>query len=143
MPRRPNFRVALLALVAAVVAVSVLGASGSAEPTLTATVLRVIDGDTIEVSMNGREERVRLIGVDTPETVHPEIGVEPFGPEASAFTKRHLPPGTQVRLELDVQQRDRYGRLLAYLYLPDGRMLNELLLQEGLAQLLTVPPTGV
>lgn len=115
-------------------------ASNGAPAQLPAAVTRVIDGDTIEVSLDGRQETVRLIGVDTPETVHPRVGVEPWGPEASAFTKRLLPPGTRVRLELDVQERDPYGRLLAYVYLPDGRMLNALLLEAGLAQLLTVPP---
>ena len=107
---------------------------------LTATVVRVVDGDTVVVRIGSRQETVRLIGVDTPETVHPTIGVEPGGPEASAFTRRMLPPGTRVTLELDVQERDRYGRLLAYLYLPDGRMLNEELLRQGMAQLMTVPP---
>lgn len=131
----------VLAVIVALVGVSTVTAAPSTTATaLTGTVVRVVDGDTIDVRLDGREERVRLIGVDTPETVHPEVGVEPWGPEASQFTKTHLPPGTRVHLELDVQQRDRYGRLLAYLYLPDGRMLNEVLLQEGLAQLLTVPP---
>lgn len=120
--------------------VSAVAAGQEAQPSFEGTVVRVIDGDTVDVRIGARVERVRLIGVDTPETVHPEIGAEPWGPEASEFTKRHLPPGTVVRLELDVQERDRYGRLLAYLYLPDGRMLNALLLEAGLAQLLTVPP---
>lgn len=133
-------RTILVALLVTWALGSLASAAQGPYPTLTATVVRVIDGDTVDVLFNGKQERVRLIGVDTPETVHPEVGVEPWGPEASAFTKRHLPPGTVVRLELDVQERDRYGRLLAYLYLPDGRMLNELLLQEGLAQLLTIPP---
>ena len=102
--------------------------------------MRVVDGDMLVVRLDGREETVRLIGVDTPETVHPTIGVEPGGPEASAFTKQLLPPGTRVELELDVEQRDRYGRLLAYVYLADGRMVNAEITRTGMGQLLTVPP---
>ena len=112
----------------------------AADQALTAEVVRVVDGDTVVIQLDAREESIRLIGVDTPETVQPTLGVEPFGPEASAFTKSLLPPGTQVRLELDVQERDRYGRLLAYVYLTDGRTVNAELLRAGLAQLLTVPP---
>ncbi len=97
---------------------------------------RVIDGDTIQLASG---EKVRLIGVDTPETVKPNTPVEPFGKEASDFTKKML-TNTKVRLEFDVQERDKYGRLLAYLYLPDGTFYNELLLKEGYAQVLTIPP---
>jgi len=79
-------------------------------------VKRVVDGDTIIVRYRGKTERVRLIGVDTPETVHPNKPVEYFGKEASAFTKKLLPAGTRVRLEFDWQPRDKYGRLLAYVY---------------------------
>ena len=136
--RLAGYAVVLAALLSHARVVTFTAASSSA--TLTASVVRVIDGDTIDVSLDGQQERVRLVGVDTPETVHPEIGVEPWGPEASNFTKTLLPSGTKVRLEFDVQERDRYGRRLAYLYLRDGRRLNELLLQEGLAQLLTAPP---
>ena len=68
------------------------------------------------------------------------MGVEPFGPEASDFTRSLLPPGTQVRLEFDVQERERYGRLLAYVYLPDGRMVNAETLRAGMGPLLTMPP---
>ncbi|PTQ50947.1 MAG: hypothetical protein HSCHL_2036 [Hydrogenibacillus schlegelii] len=109
----------------------------------------MVDGDTIHVALNGRDETVRLIGVDTPETVHPEKPVEPYGPEASAFTKSRL-NGKTVYLEFDVQERDKYGRLLAYVWLdrPDEitdaeirkKMFNAFLLLEGYAQLLTVPP---
>lgn len=132
----------LLLPVVAVLTLSVgVGSSSGVDAAqVPAVVTRVIDGDTLEVRLDGRQETVRLIGVDTPETVHPRIGVELWGPEASAFTKGLLPPATRVRLELDVQERDQYGRLLAYVYLPDGRMLNALLLEAGLAQLLTVPP---
>ena len=88
---------------------------------------RVVDGDTIILS-NG--ERVRLIGVDTPETKHPNKPVEYFGKEASAFTKRMV-EGKEVRLEYDQQQRDKYGRLLAYVYLMDGTFLNAEIIKQG------------
>lgn len=102
------------------------------------TVTRVIDGDTILVA---RGERVRLIGVDTPETVDPSRPAGCFGKEASRFTASLLPPGTGVRLVGDVEQRDRYGRLLAYVYRgSDGLFVNAELVRRGFAQLLTIPP---
>ena len=98
----------------------------------TATVTRVVDGDTIVVSIAGRSEKVRLIGVDTPETVHPNKPVEYFGKEASAFTRK-MADGQEVRLEEDGQSanRDRYGRLLRYVFLPDGRLLNAEIIAQG------------
>ncbi len=80
---------------------------------------------------------MRLIGVDTPEVYG---GVECFGREASAFVERTLPLGSRVRYRLGVEERDRYGRALAYVWLSDGRFLNRLLVARGLAQPLTVPP---
>lgn len=114
---------------------------------LPARVARVIDGDTLEVRLAaGERERVRLIGIDTPEDTREH---EYFGPEATAATARRA-GGRDVWLERDVEERDRYGRLLAYVWLeiprqgdePEarGRMLNAALLAEGLAQLMTVPP---
>lgn len=104
---------------------------------------RVIDGDTFVAVIDGNQERVRLIGVDTPETKHPRKGVEPFGPEASAFTK-DLIEGKEVFLEFDVQERDRYGRVLAYVWLSEGKpeeaMLNAILVRVGLAVVSTYPP---
>jgi micrococcal nuclease len=99
----------------------------------TATVSRVVDGDTVEVSpaVDGNEE-VRLIGMDTPETEDPSEEVEPLGPEASAFATDAL-TGRSVGLEFDVEREDQYGRLLAYVYLGGG-MFNEVLVEEGLAQ---------
>lgn len=88
---------------------------------------RVVDGDTIIVEDVGR---VRLIGVDTPETVHPNRPVEFFGKEASAFTKRLL-EGKQVRLEYDQERQDRYGRTLAYVYLADGTFVNAEIIRRG------------
>ncbi|HVW23559.1 MAG TPA: thermonuclease family protein [Candidatus Saccharimonadales bacterium] len=91
-----------------------------------------IDGDTIAVDMNGTVTDVRFIGVDTPETHKPDTPVQCYGPEAAAFTARTI--GSQrVRLVSDSlsTDRDRYNRLLRYVYLPDGRNLNELLVQQG------------
>lgn len=107
------------------------------EQTITAAVVqRVIDGDTV-VLVGG--ERVRYIGVDTPELHHPKKKVQPYAREATEFNRR-LVEGQKVRLELDVERRDKYGRLLAYVYLEDGRFVNAELLKEGYAQLLTIPP---
>jgi micrococcal nuclease len=91
---------------------------------------RVVDGDTIVVLLDGKKEKVRLIGVDTPETVHPNKPVEHYGREATAFTKTMV-EGKLVRLEYDSQQRDRYGRLLAYVYLEDGTFLNKEIIRQG------------
>jgi len=103
------------------------------------TVLRVVDGDTIVVNYNGVEEKVRLIGVDTPESVHPDSDRNTeAGVLASDYTKEKL-EGRQVELEFDVQQRDVYGRLLAYVYV-DGVMFNKTLLEDGVANLATYPP---
>jgi micrococcal nuclease len=99
-----------------------------------ATVTKVTDGDTVRLSGIGR---TRLIGVDTPEVYG---GVECYGREASAFTKRHLRPGTKVRYKLGVEQRDRYGRALAYVWLRDGRFFNLMLVEHGYATQLTIPP---
>lgn len=106
---------------------------------IAARVERVVDGDTFVAAIAGRSERVRLIGVDTPETVDPDRPVQPYGKEASSFAKRMLTDRT-VRLEGDVEPRDRYGRLLAYVWLPDGTFWNALLAAEGYAQLITIPP---
>lgn len=97
-------------------------------------VISIADGDTFSVSMNGVEERVRLVGVDTPETHHPDKGEQCYGQEASDYTKKLL-NNDIVRLEADTKQpnRDRYSRLLRYAYLEDGRELNELLVREGYA----------
>lgn len=102
-------------------------------------VTRVIDGDTIEVNYNGTLEKVRLIGVDTPESVHPDSSKNTEeGILASDYTKEHL-EGKQVGLEFDVQQRDQYGRLLAYVWV-DGKMYNKTLLEDGVANIATYPP---
>jgi len=88
---------------------------------------RVIDGDTLVIAGG---QRVRLIGVDTPETKHPDEPVSPLGEEATQFV-RSLVEGRVVQLEFDRQRLDRYNRLLAYVWLPDGRLLNEELIRAG------------
>ncbi|HJN03019.1 MAG TPA: thermonuclease family protein [Nitrospinota bacterium] len=91
---------------------------------------RAIDGDTIIVNIAGAKARVRLIGVDTPETKHPRKPVQYFGKEASMFTA-NMVEGKKVRLEFDQNQRDRYKRLLAYVYLEDGTFLNAEIVKQG------------
>lgn len=98
------------------------------------TVTKVTDGDTIHIDMDGTDEKVRLIGINTPETVDPRTQVQCFGKEASNRMKE-LAEGKIVRLEYDDSQslRDAYGRLLAYVYLEDGQMLNRKMVAEGYA----------
>jgi micrococcal nuclease len=130
--------VVLLAVVALVVLRPWEGDPEAGPTSATAVVVRVVDGDTIEARIDGEVEDVRLIGVDTPETVKPGEPVQCFGPRASHFTKQRL-EGEQVRLVLGVERRDVYGRLLAYAYLGD-RFFNPILLRRGLARTLTIPP---
>lgn len=114
-------------------------AASRAEITGPYYVVRVVDGDTVILEIDGKEERVRLIGVDTPESVHPDKEKNvPYGKIASQYTKDSL-EGKAVGLELDVQERDKYGRLLGYIYL-DGIMYNKTLLAEGHAKTATYPP---
>lgn len=102
------------------------------------TVESVTDGDTIRVAGG---VRVRLIGIDTPETVDPRTSVQCFGPEASARMKATLPPGTRIRLVYDVERLDRYGRTLAYVYRArDGEFVNAAMVRDGYASAYTVPP---
>jgi micrococcal nuclease len=107
-----------------------------------ADVVRVVDGDTIRVRMGDRIEKVRYIGVNTPELHHPRRGpgrdIDPGGREA-ADVNHHLVSGKHVRLEFDVRERDRYGRLLAYVWVGDV-MVNAELVRRGYAQVMTVPP---
>ena len=116
-------------------------ATGESGAPGTAVVRRVVDGDTIVVELGGHQEKVRLIGVDTPETKSPTKPVQCFGAEASAHTAELLPPGRAVRLERDVEERDHYGRLLAYVYrLDDGLFVNLDLAQGGYADSLPIAP---
>ncbi len=109
--------------------------------TLDTTVVRVVDGDTLVVQAEGKVERVRLIGVDTPETVSPSKPVQCYGKQASDHLKALLPSGTPIRLVTDAETHDVYGRLLAYVYRhADGLFVNLELAQDGYASLLTYPP---
>jgi len=130
---------ALLALlgVAATIGIIAPAPAGERSP-LAGEVIWVVDGDTIHVRVGGRVEKVRYIGVNTPEVHHPTKGEEPGGREAARLN-RELVEGKQVRLELDVQERDRYGRLLAYVWV-DGMMINAELVRRGYAQVMTIPP---
>jgi micrococcal nuclease len=136
MRLRSTALLVLAALVAGAVGGSRLGAGAARSPggPQGARIERVVDGDTMVVSGVGK---VRLIGIDTPEVYG---GAECFGREASAYAKRLLPAGTPVRYRLGTEPRDRYGRALVYLFLRDGRHVNELLAREGYAQPLTIPP---
>jgi micrococcal nuclease len=139
--RFPGIRIGLLAAVAALA--GVVWVHGSAPPPFAAgTVTRVVDGDTILVrGPGGRTEDIRLIGIDTPETVDPRRPVGCFGPEASNYAK-HLLSGRQVLLRYDRELHDRYGRFLAYVWLPgrSGMFVNARLVELGYARAFPFPP---
>jgi micrococcal nuclease len=117
------------------------GDAVSAGPPGEGTVVRPIDGDTVVVRIGGHDEHVRLIGIDTPESVSRQVPVECYGPEAKHRTAELLPAGTRVRLERDVEARDAYDRLLAYLTrADDGTFVNLLLVEEGYAESFPFPP---
>ena len=137
--------VSALCLATALTACSNASRKETASPatglTANATVDYVVDGDTVDMTINGVEERVRLIGIDTPETKKENTPIQCFGPEATAFTQSLLPEGARVYLERDVEARDIYGRLLAYAYLVDtGTFVNLEIVRQGYAQPLTIPP---
>ena len=123
---------ALLFLLLALVAAPATGGG------LEGQVVRIVDGDTIHVRIADRVEKVRYIGVNTPEVHHPTKGEQPGGREA-AIVNGELVKGRVVRIELDVRSRDRYGRLLAYVWVDDV-MVNAELVRRGYAQVMTVPP---
>ncbi|WP_338448474.1 thermonuclease family protein [Niallia oryzisoli] len=102
-------------------------------------VLFISDGDTLTINLNGKKETIRLLLVDSPESVHPEKQVQPYGKGSYFFVRSLAPIGKEIQVELDVCERDKYGRLLAYVYV-DGIMLNELLLEKGLARVAYVFP---
>src|SRR3954471_22188696 len=105
-----------------------------------ALVTRGVDGDTVHVALGGADETVRYIGVDTPESVKPDTPVQCFAKAASAANER-LVDGERVRIVYDVERRDRYGRLLAYVYrADDGAFVNAALVRQGYARTLTIPP---
>ncbi len=115
-----------------------LGSGEGGPAAADAYVTRVVDGDTVEARIGDEVEDVRLIGVDTPETVKPDTPVECFGPQASSFTHRVLEE-QPVRLIFGVERRDVYGRLLAYAYIGHG-FFNAELVRRGLARTLAIPP---
>ena len=101
----------------------------------------MIDGDTIDLIIDGQEERVRLIGIDTPETVSRDTPVQCFGAEASAALEGLLPVGTVVRIERDDEPRDRFGRLLLYVYREDdGLFVNRWMVENGFASAVSYRP---
>lgn len=136
---------ALAAILSGCAGTDSASAGDPAGAAVTARVVRVVDGDTLVLDIRGPDraarETVRLIGIDTPESVHPERPVECFGPEASAFTAQLLPPATRVRLLRDREPRDDYGRLLAYVYrAADDLFVNLALVREGYATPLPIEP---
>jgi len=115
--------------------------------------LKVVDGDTLRVEHQGRIESIRLIGIDTPESrVNKKAQKDAarsgedikkiisLGQEATRYVKILVKPGDPIRVEFDRQIRDKYGRLLGYVYLPGGKMLNEEIVKAGYANLMTYPP---
>ncbi|MFI5045119.1 MAG: thermonuclease family protein [Acidimicrobiales bacterium] len=115
--------------------------TGGAGVEANARVVRVVDGDTVVADLDGQEERVRLIGIDTPESVKQGSTVECFGKEASNHTKELLAEGTAVRIELDAEPRDRYDRLLGYVYrASDGLFVNLAIVRDGYGNSYTFPP---
>jgi micrococcal nuclease len=140
---RPPPRRVALALVAIVLMAGLTGCHHPATPSGRgdAVIAKDVDGDTVDVSVHGHHERLRLIGIDTPETKDPRKPVQCYGPEASARTAALLPVGTAVRLERDEEPRDDYGRLLAYVYRAgDGLFVNLELAREGMAVVLSIKP---
>ncbi len=146
------YRLRLTKLLAIALALS-LHASIEAQERATATILRVIDGDTLKVSYKGQEERLRLVGIDTPESAantkakrdskRTNKGLSVIlsqGKEATNYVKSVVESGDSIQIEFDVQTRDKYGRLLGYVYLSDGKMLNEEIVRAGYASLMTYPP---
>src|SRR6266545_2629371 len=131
----------LLLLIAALVVVLAHGRGGGGSDAFgQGDVVRVVDGDTIRVRVGDRTERVRYIGVDTPESVKPGTPVQCYAKRAAAANAA-LVAGQRVRLVGDVEHRDRYGRLLAYVYRePDGAFVNALLVRDGYARTMMIAP---
>jgi micrococcal nuclease len=140
--KSPQRLASRLVLAALVLAIGLFAWDRTASNDSETTVVdHVTDGDTISVKISGRPERVRLIGIDTPETVDPNRPAGCFGKEASDYTKSLLPEGTEVELVLDVEPRDHFGRLLAYVYrASDGMFVNAEIAKGGYAETLTIPP---
>ena len=132
-------------LVAVLTCLILCNCSSSGEPLpdgANGRIVKVIDGDTVDVSMSGRTERVRLIGIDTPETKKPNTPIQCFGPEASKHINELLPVDTPVLVQRDVEARDPYGRLLGYVYrTSDNLFVNQDLIINGFARPLSIAPT--
>jgi micrococcal nuclease len=142
MRDRPWIALAVALVLVAAVVVWIWGGGGEGTTpsghAVTAKVVRVVDGDTIVASVDGHDEYVRYIGVDTPETVKPDTPVQCYGPQASAENHR-LVEGRAVRLVFDSERRDVYGRLLAYVY-AGSRFVNATLVRAGYARTLAIAP---
>src|SRR4051794_41265471 len=138
MRRSTPYLVLLAAAVAAVLGLLHAGPGSPQVGRVEGRVTRVVDGDTIHVWTGDRDERVGYIGVDTPESVKPGTPVQCFAKAASAENER-LVAGRRVRLVYDAERRDRYGRLLAYVY-RDSMFVNAELVRAGFARTLTIPP---
>ena len=132
---------------------SPLYAKSQARTQETAIVTKVVDGDTLKVKFQGLEESIRLIGIDTPESKANKKAkkdaqrsrsdvetITAMGMEAAKFTASLVKPGDTVKIEFDVRPRDKYGRLLGYVYLINGKMLNDEIVKAGYANVMTIPP---
>lgn len=138
MTRRRRQRAWLPGVLLSALAPVLLGHVAPAGGGPVANVVSIVDGDTIRIRVDGRVESVRYIGIDAPDARHPARCAEPGAREATAVNRR-LVKNRTVMLERDVQERDRYGRLLAYVYV-DGVMINAELVRLGHARVMTVPP---
>ena len=141
MPRLATACLAGMVALAAGCGIGEMRSEREPAPPGKARVVHPVDGDTVVVDIDGQEESVRLIGIDTPESVAQDRPVECYGPEAKERTADLLPAGTLVRLERDVEARDRYDRLLAYVIRDqDDLFINRLLVEEGFAESVSYPP---
>jgi micrococcal nuclease len=130
-----------IVLMASACAAPTADADSNESPGLVPVVESIVDGDTIRVSFGSSSEPVRLLGIDTPESVDPARPVQCFGVEATGRITELIPPGTELRLEIDREPRDQYGRLLAYVYrASDDLFVNLSLLVDGFAALSIYPP---
>jgi micrococcal nuclease len=148
-----KFHKDLLGLIFIIIIVIMIGVPQAVNASDQAIIRNVVDGDTLKVFYEGQKESIRLIGIDTPESrknkkAYKDSGrsgediekIVAMGKESTEYTKSLIKPGDIIKMEFDVQKRDQYKRLLAYVYLNDGRMLNEEIIRAGYASPLTYPP---
>jgi micrococcal nuclease len=141
LPCRPAIRLLLCFSVPVVIGACSPRTAATSRPRDQAVVIRVVDGDTLDIDLHDAKVRVRLLGIDTPETVDENRPVQCYGPEASAQLTQLLPEGSAVRLERDQEARDRFGRLLVYLYrVDDGLFVNAAMIEGGYATTLSIAP---